>query len=391
MIPDDWDPFATAPPRRSAEPVPAAGAFATGVPIGPSAQDESLDSLFGLGRSAPDPLANSPLAAPSMQANTTTDSDPLRAFGVAAAAAPAPASNHVSDLQTPWSAPPLREVPQAAPAPAPAPAAPLAGAVLSWTQPSREGKVVTLPGSQPAAAAPASAAAPGSLTQIIPRADPSRQSSPTQAPALPSSWPGATPPDALRAAFADGLGLPFDRVKALDAAQMRLVGQLLREATQGTVELLIARAALKHEIRTQVTMIAAKENNPLKFSPSAQAALQQLLGEPVTGFMTPAAAMRDAFDDLRAHQLGIVAGMRAALEGVLQRFDPAQLEARIAARRSTLSNLLPAMRKAHLWELFTELFAQLSAEAVDDFHELFGKAFREAYEAHIDALLQTRS
>lgn len=396
VIPDDWDPFSTVPPRRSADALPPAAAGASGLGLGTSATDESLDNLFGLGGSGTDPLANSPLATPAMQANTTTDSDPLRAFGIAAAAAPAPASNHVSDLQTPWSAPPLREAAPAAsaappPAAAAAPASPLSGAVLSWTQPSREGKFVTLPGGQPPAA-PAPPAAPGSLTQIIPRANPSREGPPPPSAApLPSSWPAATPPDALRAAFADGLGLPFDRVRPLDAAQMRLVGQLLREATQGAVELLIARAALKHEIRTQVTMIGAKENNPLKFSPSAEAALQQLLGEPASGFMAPAAAMRDAFDDLRAHQLGVVAGMRAALEGVLQRFNPAQLEARIAARRSTLSNLVPAMRKAQLWELFTELFAQLSAEAVDDFHELFGKAFREAYESHIDALLQTRS
>ena len=39
--------------------------------------------------------------------------------------------------------------------------------------------------------------------------------------------------------------------------------------------------------------------------------------------MPPARAMRDAFDDLRAHQFGFMAGMRAALEGVLGRFDPA--------------------------------------------------------------------
>ena len=96
--------------------------------------------------------------------------------------------------------------------------------------------------------------------------------------------------------------------------------------------------------------------------------------------------MRDAFDDLRAHQLGVMAGMRAALDGVLQRFEPAQLEGTIAAKRSALSALLPSTRKAQLWEAFQQLYAQLSAEAADDFQELFGKAFRKAYEAHIDEL-----
>ena len=94
---------------------------------------------------------------------------------------------------------------------------------------------------------------------------------------------------------------------------------------------------------------------------------------------------RDAFDDLRAHQLGVMAGMKAALDGVLQRFDPQQLEAQLSGR-STLSNLIPSNRKAKLWELFQQLFGQLSAEAQDDFDELFGKAFLRAYEAQLDRL-----
>ena len=32
--------------------------------------------------------------------------------------------------------------------------------------------------------------------------------------------------------------------------------------------------------------------------------------------------MRDAFNDLRAHQLAVMAGMRSALDSVLLRFDP---------------------------------------------------------------------
>ena len=41
--------------------------------------------------------------------------------------------------------------------------------------------------------------------------------------------------------------------------------------------------------------------------------MQLLRGVPTPGFRAPAKAMRDAFDDLRAHQLGVMAGMRAAL------------------------------------------------------------------------------
>ena len=186
-------------------------------------------------------------------------------------------------------------------------------------------------------------------------------------------------------AFRDGLAAPTIQLDALTPELMRLVGQLLRESAQGTVDLLVARAALKREVRAESTMIVARENNPLKFSPSGDAALQHLLSPPTRGFMAAGPAMRDAYDDLRAHQFGFIAGMRAALEGVLARFDPAALEGRLT-QRSMLHTLLPGSRKARMWEVFVEHFEHISNEAADDFHTLFGKAFLKAYEEHIDQL-----
>ncbi|MDE2160691.1 MAG: type VI secretion system-associated FHA domain protein TagH, partial [Burkholderiales bacterium] len=193
------------------------------------------------------------------------------------------------------------------------------------------------------------------------------------------------PADALLAALQEGLATPGLRLDALTPDLMRLIGVLLRESTRGTVELLVARAALKRELRAEMTMIVARENNPLKFSPTVEVALNHLLGPTTPGFMAAAPALRDAYDDLRAHQMGVMAGMRAALEGVLQRFDPRQLEAKLT-HRSALASLIPATRKARLWELFTELFGQLQTEAEDDFDELFGRAFLRAYEEQLQRL-----
>jgi len=166
---------------------------------------------------------------------------------------------------------------------------------------------------------------------------------------------------------------------------MHLVGLLLHESIRGTVDLLVARAALKREVRAEVTMIVSKENNPLKFSPSVDVAMTHLLNKPARGFMPADRAIRDAYDDLRAHQFGFLAGMRAALEGVLKRFDPAVLESKLT-QKSVLGNLLPGSRKARMWDVFQELYGQISAEASDDFHELFGKAFIKAYEDQLDRL-----
>ena len=83
------------------------------------------------------------------------------------------------------------------------------------------------------------------------------------------------------------------------------------------------------------------------------------------------------------------AGMRAALAGVLKRFEPEALEQRVAAR-SLLDNLLPGSRKARLWDLFEQMYGEISQEAEDDFHALFGREFLRAYEEQVERLQAER-
>lgn len=364
-IPADWDPFAPEMPtsgvtlgRIISTPSDPLG---LGAPVSASLSGgPSLDDLFGLGPlgAAPvDPLGVLGAAPPP---NTAADSDPLRAL---MQAAPAPQqvlpADTVSDLHLPWQAALTPPSVTAPPSPA--------GAVLSWDDSMRDHKVITLPDVRHLAGDPAAAPPPSRPAMPPPPAAPSGDTT------------------ALLDALMTGLGLPTTPLQTLTPATMQLIGELLREATRGAVELLRARAALKQEVRAQVTMIVTQGNNPLKFSPNVDAALGHLLGPTAVGFMPPARAMRDAFDDLRAHEIGVMAGMRAALDGVLARFDPAALDSAIT-KRGALASLLPGSRKAQLWEQFQQLYTQLSREAADDFHTLFGKAFLQAYEAQLIAL-----
>jgi FHA domain-containing protein len=195
----------------------------------------------------------------------------------------------------------------------------------------------------------------------------------------------------LLRAFLQGAGIPGLQSKSLTPEMMEAVGMLLREAVQGTLDLLRARGLTKSEMRADVTMIMAQDNNPLKFSPTVEAALTHLLAsQQVHGFMPPLRAMKDAYDDLRAHQLGFLAGMRAALDEVLTRFAPQELAKRLT-EQSMLDDLLPMNRKAKLWDLFLERHAAISGEAREDFNAAFGKAFRRAYEAQVKQLRSDRS
>lgn len=184
----------------------------------------------------------------------------------------------------------------------------------------------------------------------------------------------------LTEAFIKGANLSASALpEGLTPEIMVVVGSLLRSATAGAVDMLAARAATKLEVQANVTIISAQSNNPLKFLPNGDVALRQLLTKKMPGFMPADEAMRDAFDDLRAHEVGVIAGTRAALVEVLEKFDPAALAERLTAD-SLLETLLPSVRKTKLWNVYVERYEQIRSEAEDDFQSIFGRAFLQAYD-----------
>lgn len=187
--------------------------------------------------------------------------------------------------------------------------------------------------------------------------------------------------DALLAAFLKGAGL--DKATCdWSTEQLKTAGQLLSLFANGTVELLSSRSILKREVKADMTVLLDRENNPLKLLPDGSAALRQMFGLPFPGFMTPASAVEDAFHDLHAHHIAMVAGMRAALMDLLTRFSPAQIESR-AGTQSRLERLLPLARAARLWKRYTDLHGDTVLAVEDDFSAVFGRAFLSAYDEEV--------
>lgn len=411
-LPDDFDPFAsllaTPPPIKAAiAPAPPAGANDLLASIGASAGPAmSLDASFGLGAassaSAADPLAAfmggsaaAPGAAPAMAGAGSASTDPFAMFGATPAAKPpGPAAfNHTPELKGAYEPPPIvhetrpavRQVAPAtivAPSPAAAPAStdPFAGLELG---PASSSDPLAAFIAAPPPPAPVKVAAPVVAAPAMPAA---ARSAPT--PAV-SAGAASHAPDALWAAFCEGAGVDVALPQGLNPEQMRVLGTMMREAVEGTLRLMAVRATAKTELRAAVTTIRARNNNPLKFSPSAEAALGQMLQPPLRGFMAGPVAMQDAMHDLVGHSIGTMAGMRAALAGVLARFEPGQLEAKLAGK-SMLDSLMPGGRKARLWDLYLQHFESIRNDAHDDFHNLFGAAFVAAYEEQLDQLPPAR-
>jgi FHA domain-containing protein len=331
--------------------------------------DELFGGMGGGGGIGGDPLALSPLADPLLQPNTASDADPLAALQRAAPATPVPRADHLPIDQFGFTPPRAIDVPRPQ-------LLPQFDDITG--QPIRiSGPEVSLGGSSEP---------PGLLTPPPPplaRPQPQIAQAPVAraAPALQRT----ASDDELLAAFLRGLGSTHQAPEMLTPGLMERIGTILRSATEGTLQLLLTRQEFKREVRAEVTMIASQANNPLKFSPTADVALAHLLGPGVRGFMPPEAAMRDAFNDLRAHQFGVMVGMRAALAHVIGRFEPDELEKKISAK-SALDALFSANRKAKLWDQFVALYDGIASEAEDDFHNLFGKAFLEAYEEQMARL-----
>lgn len=236
-----------------------------------------------------------------------------------------------------------------------------------------------------AAGAAVSGAAPMTVAASTPAAMP-------QVPAIaqtataenPSADMAHSDSQALMQAFLNGAGIGHTGLNAdLTPEFMETIGKLTAAAVQGTFELLASRTSMKREVKADLTMIVLRNNNPLKFLTDSETILVQMLRKKMPGFMGPAEAMQEAYEDLQAHQVGMVAGMRAAVDEVLKRFDPGALEARLKDR-TMLDAVLPAHRKARMWDQYTTLFDTIYREAQHDFDALFSKVFVAAYEKEID-------
>lgn len=182
----------------------------------------------------------------------------------------------------------------------------------------------------------------------------------------------------LAQALLKGLGVPgLELAHGLDEPTMELVGRLLREMTACTVDMLRLRAQAKSSIHAEMTIIGPRAVNPLKAAWDVDVALRHLLAPERTDLMGPVRAVTDAYDDLRAHDRGLAAGIQAALQSLLSRFGPGEFEQRLEG--AALDRFLPASRKARQWDLLLDLYEDIAKEAQDDFWSVFEREFRRAY------------
>jgi predicted component of type VI protein secretion system len=184
------------------------------------------------------------------------------------------------------------------------------------------------------------------------------------------------------AAFARGLGL-LDMPEQ-SAADWERMGTVVRHVVGTLVELLKARRDLKRELRvSDRTMLAPRDNNPLKTGIDLPSVLRYLLITQGSehGFKLAEAALDESLEDLRIHDLATTAACRATVEAALREFDPRVLREELAAGKSRLPQFLD---NARLWEAYVEHHDQKLNQLADWMEKLFSSHFVPAYSQFVD-------
>jgi type VI secretion system FHA domain protein len=206
-----------------------------------------------------------------------------------------------------------------------------------------------------------------------------------QGPRGDSERTGSLTPRADLAAVLEGAGLGGLSVTPETAAQF---GQILRVVVAGVLDVLQARQQVKGEFRIARTVIQPRRNNPLKLSTSVEDALHNLLIKRVAGHLGPVEAFEDAFNDLRDHQIAMLAGVRVAFEAMFTQFDPDRLQKEFDRRtpRAKKGALAALQGKPDYWDFYRDWMQRMAHDTDGTFRALVGEEFAKAYEDQLDRL-----
>jgi type VI secretion system FHA domain protein len=182
-------------------------------------------------------------------------------------------------------------------------------------------------------------------------------------------------------------GTAHDAVR--DPSIVAGLGEGLSTLIRCIMETLDARSNIRREFGLPVTAYRAESNNPLKCSITPEEALERLVMGGDSAYMGPREAFDEASEDVRAHQIAMMAGMRAAFRSMLSHFDPDQLESRCEGT-SKQSALLRVTGKGRYWEMYKEYYAEVTGDATVNFQRLFGQQFARAYQEQLQQLQHRR-
>jgi type VI secretion system protein ImpI/type VI secretion system protein len=147
--------------------------------------------------------------------------------------------------------------------------------------------------------------------------------------------------------------VPDDRLVEV----MSRMAHAFRIAVGNLHDMLAARSEAKQEFGAERTMIARQDNNALKFPMDLNAALRTLMMNDVAGFLPAERAVAQAFDDIKAHQVSLLAATQATLQMMVRQLAPGSVTA--GMKGGPNAGWVPILGKARAWDRYVQLHGRI--------------------------------
>lgn len=173
---------------------------------------------------------------------------------------------------------------------------------------------------------------------------------------------------------------------SLDSEQMaQQIAAVLRTLFTGLTDAVRGRREFQKEFEVEATRILAWRPNPLKHADSADE-IAAILLDPASCELTEQeaiASLNDVLQDLTLHQLGLMAGFRECLRGLLRELSPEAL-AKLPAGDSKGSRLGllsggNVRAEAAAWRRYVETHRRFTEEEVKVFERILAPHFAKGY------------
>ncbi len=177
--------------------------------------------------------------------------------------------------------------------------------------------------------------------------------------------------------FSKGAGLPDGALDQFDDARLaEMAGQLLQLTCVHLMALLQERAEAKAISRSGGrTMVKATENNPLKFLPTPQEALQVMLSPRGKSYLTAQETLDSSFTDLKQHHFALLAAMQATAVEFFNELSPEAVEKASDAKKSLLGG-----GKGKMWDDLVKRWAAKTRQRENGMLDAFLDSFAQHYD-----------
>jgi predicted component of type VI protein secretion system len=162
----------------------------------------------------------------------------------------------------------------------------------------------------------------------------------------------------------------------MSKGELEAMGRLVRLLALGALDLHSSVTGVRQELKSEDrTMVAPRDNNPLKTGWPAETKLRYLFGGRLAaaGYVPQERAVREILVDLVAHNAASAAAARGALEGTLRDLAPAALKAKL------LGEGMKLFEGARAWDAFCKWHEEQGADMQRWVQRQLDRHYTESY------------